>query len=102
MLHITDVPPSVNTAHSNAPVSSRQHLPGFPHWGGPWKVAVGILHKAIEGAVYHTQDASRFTVNQVGTEVIDHIGELDSRALCVLYVVLGDLIRLSKKGDHWW
>jgi hypothetical protein len=84
-------------------VSSRSHRGlGSPHWGGPWKRAVGTLRKAIEGAIYHAQDAARFNANQVGTKVIDHIGELDARALCVLHVVLGDLIRLSKKGDRLW
>jgi hypothetical protein len=80
----------------------RQHLPGSPHWGPSWKRAVGTLRKATEGAIYHARPLSRFSADVVGTEIIDHIGELDSRALCVLYVMLGDLIRLSKKGDRQW
>jgi hypothetical protein len=82
--------------------SSRQRLPGSPHWGPSWKCAVGTLRKATEGAIHCAKQRSRFTADQVGTEVIDHIGELDSRALSVLHVVIGDLIRLSKKGDHQW
>jgi hypothetical protein len=83
---------------SSSPLSShRQRLPGSPHWGGSWKHAVGTLRKATEGAAHHAKGRSRFTADSVGTEVIDHIGKLDSRALCVLHVVLGNLVRLSEK-----
>jgi len=92
---------TLTTLFSNQPQQSHQrHLPGSPHWGGSWQRAVGTLRKATEGAIHHARQHSRFTANQVGTEVIDHLGELNGRALCVLHVVLGDLIRLSKKDDQ--
>jgi len=61
--------------------SNRRRLPGSPHWGGSWQRAVGTLRKATEGAIYHARQHSGFTANQVGIEVIDHIDELNSRAL---------------------
>jgi hypothetical protein len=36
----------------------------------------------------------------VGSEVIDLISQLDGFALAVLHVVVGELARQSKKGDH--
>jgi hypothetical protein len=42
----------------------------------------------------------RFTADSVGGEVIDLIGQLDGFALAVVHVVIGELARQSKKGDH--
>jgi hypothetical protein len=48
----------------------------------------------------HARARSRFTADTVGGEVIDRIGQLDGFALAVLWVVIGELVRQSKKGDH--
>jgi hypothetical protein len=37
------------------------------------------------------------TADQVGMRVLDHIDELDNRALRVLAIVLGILVRVSRK-----
>ena len=82
-------------------VSSRQHrLPGSPHWGGPWKAAVGSLRAAIKAAMYHARARARFHSDRVGSEVIDLVGQLDEFALAVLHVVIGELAKQSRKGDH--
>ncbi len=82
-------------------LSSRQgRLPSSPHWGGPWKAAVATLRAAIKAAMHHARIRSRFTSDQVGSEVIDLVGQLDGFALAILHVVIGELVRQSKKGDH--
>ena len=78
----------------------RRRLPGSPHWGTPWKNAVGALKAATKAAMCHARLRSRFTADSVGSEVIDLIGQLDGFALAVLHVVVGELVRQSKKGDH--
>jgi hypothetical protein len=83
------------------PQSMRQRrLPGSPHWGVPWKSAVTTLKAATKGAMCHARLQSRFTADSVGGEVIDLIGQLDGFALAVLHVVVGELARQSKKGEH--
>lgn len=88
---------------SLAPQQSSQHrrrLPGSPHWGVPWKNAVTTLKAATKAAMCHARMRPRFTADSVGSEVIDLIGQLDGFALAVLWVVVGELVRQSKKGDH--
>jgi hypothetical protein len=80
--------------------SRRRRLPGSPHWGVPWKNAVTTLKAATKAAMCHARLRSRFTANSVGDEVIGLIGELDGFALAVLHVVVGELVRQTKKGDH--
>jgi hypothetical protein len=80
----------------------RLHLPGTPHRGPEWKSAVGILRTALTNAVTHVNWRSSLTADQVGMRVLDHIGELDSRALRILAIVLGILVKASRKdGDQW-
>ena len=86
---------------SLAPQPSHPHrLPGSPHWGVPWKNAVSTLKAATKAAMCHARLRSRFTADSVGSEVIDLISQLDGFALAVLHVVVGELARQSKKGDH--
>jgi hypothetical protein len=66
----------------------------------PWKNAVGTLKAATKAAMCHARLRSRFTADSVGSEVIDLISQLDGFALAVLHVVVGELVRQSKKGDH--
>jgi hypothetical protein len=82
------------------PFSRRSGLPGTPHWGVPWKNAVITLKAATRTAMCHARLRSRFTPDSVGGEVIDLVGQLDGFALAVLHVVIGELARQSKKGDH--
>jgi hypothetical protein len=69
------------------------------------------LRAAIENATHHASrrrwpppasNESRFTPDQVGTEVIDLVNQLDSRALAVLHVVIGELAKQSKKAAQEW
>jgi hypothetical protein len=92
---------SLYTLPSAQPQPSRQrHLPGSPHWGVPWRNAVTTLRAATRGAMCHARLRSRFTADAVGGEVIDLVSQLDGFALAVLHVVIGELVRQSKKGDH--
>ena len=75
-------------------------LPGSPHWADDWKLAVSNLRTAVGNAKHHAKKRSRYTVDQVGTEVIDVVNQLDSQALAVLHVLIGELVRLSRKVDH--
>jgi hypothetical protein len=68
------------------------------------------LRAAIENATHHVSwrcwslasNGSRFTSDQVGTEVIDLVNQLDSRALAVLHVVIGELAKQTKKRAREW
>ena len=87
---------------SHPDVTSRtRRLPGSPHWGPDWKLAIRNLRAAVENAIQHAWRL-RFTPDAVGTEVIDLINQLDSRALAVLHVVIGELAKQSKKRDRQW
>ena len=68
--------------------------------GGHWKLAVSNLRTAVGNAKHHAKKRSRFTADQVGTEVIEVVNQLDAQALAVLHVLIGELVRLSRKGDH--
>jgi hypothetical protein len=82
--------------------SSRpRRLPGAPHWGHDWKLAVRNLRTAVENAIHHAWRL-RFTANQVGDEVIDLITQLDSQSLAVLHVLIGELAKQSKKRNRQW
>jgi hypothetical protein len=82
--------------------STRRRLPGSPHWGGDWRLAVRNLRAAVENAIHHARWQSRFTTDQVGTEVIDLVEQLDGQALAVLHVLIGELAKQSKKRAHQW
>jgi hypothetical protein len=62
--------------------------------------------RQLRGAVEHTVATAkwgdpRFTPNKVGSEVIDLIDGLNSRALAVLHVVVGELVRQSQNGTGY-
>jgi hypothetical protein len=82
--------------------SHRPRLPGTAHHGPEWKSAVGILRTALQNAVTHVNWQSSVTADQVGMRVLDHINELDNRALRVLAIVLGILVRASRKDRQQW
>ena len=79
-----------------------RRLPSAPHWGGTWKFTVATLRAAIREAMCNARIRPQFTANRVGSEVIDLVDQLDGFALAVLHVVIGELARQSKKGDHRW
>jgi hypothetical protein len=84
-------------------LSSRQpHLPGTAHRGPEWKAAVGLVRSALQNAIAHIDWRSTMTADQVGMRVLDHINELDSRALRILAIVLGILVRVSRKDHQQW
>jgi hypothetical protein len=60
------------------------------------------LRAAVENATHHAKWRSRFTPDQVGTEVIDLVNQLDDRALAVLHVLIGELAKQSKKRAAQW
>jgi hypothetical protein len=60
------------------------------------------LRAAVENATHQARWQSRFTADQVGTEVIDLVNQLDDQALAVLHVVIGDLAKQSKKRARQW
>ncbi|MGO8925124.1 MAG: hypothetical protein ACLQF4_19570 [Xanthobacteraceae bacterium] len=78
----------------------RRHLPGTAHRGAGWKSAVGILRAAVQNCVGHVDWESTLTADAVGMRVLDHIGELDSRTRRVLAIVLGILVRQSRKDGR--
>jgi hypothetical protein len=88
----------------------QRRLPGSPHWGGDWTIAVRALRAALENATRHgrwwcwppVSKGSRFTPDLVGTEVIDLVNQLDNQSLAVLHVVIGELVKLSKKQAQQW
>jgi hypothetical protein len=82
------------------PSKRQRRLPSAPHWGGTWKFAVATLRAAIKGAMCNARIRPHFNADRVGSEVIDLVGQLDGFALVVLHVVIGELVRQSKKGDH--
>jgi hypothetical protein len=81
---------------SPPPLSTRRRLPGSPHWGRDWQHAVRNLRAAVGNAHHHAKRRSHFTTDKVGVEVIDLIGQLDSRALPVLHVLIGELAKQSR------
>ena len=80
-----------------------KRFPGSPHWGRDWNLANRNLRAAIENAIEHAWQL-RFTPDQVGTEVTDLVcsRRLDSQALAVLHVVIGELAKQTKKRARPW
>jgi len=77
--------------------SRRPKLPGTAHRGPEWKRAVGILRTALQNAVAHVNWPPTLSADQVALRIIDHIDELDSGCRHVLCIVLGILVRQSRK-----
>ena len=85
-------------APSIAP-SNRRRLVGTAHRGPDWVNAVRILRSATQNAVNHVGWRRSATVDQVGSAIIDGIGELDGKALHVLELVFSILVRNSKHNQ---
>lgn len=68
---------------------------GTRHEGVHWKSAVNVLHAAVTNATEHASE--RVSVDDVGVTIIDSIGLLDARALHVLALVFGMLLRASAR-----
>lgn len=76
----------------------RRSLPRSPKWGADWRHAVRNLRAAVEDAAPHAKwGVRRFTADRVGMTVLDHIDELNSRTLPILHVLVGELVRQSRK-----
>jgi hypothetical protein len=76
----------------------RPRLPGTRHKPG-WRPAAGLVRSALQNAVAQVNWRSSLTPDQVGIHVCDLVGELDSRALCVLDFALGVLVKESRRGE---
>jgi hypothetical protein len=83
--------------NSNSPSTHRRRLTGTAHRGPHWVNAVHILRSATQNATAHAERSRSATANQVGSDIIDRIGELDAKALHVLAVVFGILVRGSQR-----
>ena len=79
--------------------AKHRRLPGTKHKGPHWTSAAQCLKPAISNAVLHAGWRSSATAEQVGSEVIDRIFELDARALHVLQFTLGVLVRTSRNSN---
>jgi hypothetical protein len=78
------------------PSTRRRRLTGTAHRGPRWISAVRILRLATQNAVQHAGWHRSATTDQVGTTIIDRIGELDAKALHVLAVVFAMLVRMPR------
>jgi hypothetical protein len=77
----------------------RRRLTGTRHSGPEWTCAVGVLRSATHNALNHAGWRRSVTTDQVGTDIIDRIGELNGPALHVLAVVFGILVRASRRAS---
>jgi len=75
----------------------RPRLPGTAHHGAKWKSAVNLVRSALQNAVVHA-DHELKSADDVACRVIDHVRELDAAGLRVLLVVIGILVRYSRRG----
>jgi hypothetical protein len=88
---------AVYTNGSPSSTHPRRRLAGTAHRGPAWVSAVRVLRSAVQNALEHAGPHRSATADQVGTDVIDHIGELDERSLHVLAVTFGVLVRASQR-----
>jgi hypothetical protein len=77
--------------------SRRPQLPGTAHRGPEWKSAVNLVRSALQNAVVHA-DRELQSADDVACRVIDHVRELDAAGLRVLLVVIGILVRYSRRA----
>jgi hypothetical protein len=74
----------------------RRRLVGTAHSGPHWVNVVRILRSATQNAVNHAGWHRSATADQVGSTIIDQIGELDTKSLHVLSVGFSILVRTSQ------
>ena len=90
---------AVYTNGSSSSTHLHRRLTGTAHRGPAWVSAVRVLRSAVQNAVEHAEPRRSVTADQVGTDIIDRIGELDGRSLHVLAVMFGVLVRASQRVD---
>lgn len=88
-----------NGRRPSTAVNHRRRLTGTAHKGPHWVTAVRILRSATQNAVEHAGWRRSATVDQVGSDIIDRINELDTRGLHVLSFVFAVLICASMTRD---
>lgn len=75
----------------------RCRVTGTRHEGPAWTATVRVLRAAVTNAAEHA--STRRSVNDVGVDIIDSIGLLEPKALHVLALVFGMLVRLSERDQ---
>lgn len=88
-----------NTNGRRPSTTSTHHRFGTVYRGPAWTSAARVLRTAVQNAVEHAGWHRSATANEVGTTIIDGIGELDSKALHVLAVVFSILTRTSQRNQ---
>jgi hypothetical protein len=78
---------------------ARRKLVGTCHHGAHWTNAVHVLRAAIQNGVGHASPRRSATPDQVGSDIIDRIGELDARSLHVLALTFAMLVKASRRDD---
>jgi hypothetical protein len=91
LIAYTNNGPSPSTHHS------RRRLAGTAHRGPAWTNAVHVLRAGVQNAVEHSGSRRSTTPDRVGSDIIDHIDQLDAKALHVLAVVFSMLVRASRQ-----
>jgi hypothetical protein len=88
--------------HTTATSQPSHHkLTGTAHRGPAWTNAVQVLRAAVNNAVAHASAHRRIPdANDLGVAVLDHVLELDPKALHVLAVTLGTLVRSSQRNHQ--
>jgi hypothetical protein len=77
----------------------RRRLTGTAHRGPHWINGARILRLALQGLREHAGWRRTATVDQIGTDIIDRIHELDDRSLHVLQFVFAVLVRASRSDS---
>jgi hypothetical protein len=88
-----------NGSQPSTTAPRRRRLTGTAHRGPNWVNGVRILRAATLNAVEHAGWRRSATADEVGSAIIDQIGELDGRALHVLSFVFSVLIRNAQSNQ---
>ncbi len=78
--------------------TGHRRLTGTAHKGPRWISAARLLRSATQNTIEYADWRSSHSVDEIGTKLIDQLGELDQRCLHVLAFVLGVLVRESRKN----
>lgn len=98
MTHATYTSNGTGATAGAVTILPRKKLPGnIANIGSAWTQAVRTVRAAVNAAVEHAPQRHSFDANRVADLVIDLVGELDHQSLTVLTVVLGVLIRNSRR-----